>query len=289
MTEADVAAVWAGERPRLLGLAYRLTGSRVDAEDVVQEAFSRLAVSAGVDDPPAWLTTVTTRLAIDHLRLARVQRETYVGPWLPEPVEEGFADPAETAELEESVQLALLVVMETTSPVERAAFVLHDVFGYAHHEVAAMLDREPAAVRQAAARARKHVQAGRPRFEADAHRRRAVGTRFLAVAEGRDLEGLLELLSPEVVFRSDGGGVVPAARKALVGRERVAKFLVALVAGATDARGELAWANGSPAIKVIAGDQVVSLMALQIGPDGTVEEINTVRNPAKLAPFVSGG
>lgn len=287
MTEADVAAVWAGERPRLLGLAYRLTGSRVDAEDVVQEAFSRLAVSAGVDDPPAWLTTVTTRLAIDHLRLARVQRETYVGPWLPEPVEEGFADPAETAELEESVQLALLVVMETMSPVERAAFVLHDVFGYAHHEVAAMLDREPAAVRQAAARARKHVQAGRPRFEADAERRREVGQRFLAVAEGRDLDGLLELLSPEVVFRSDGGGVVHAARKVLVGRERVAKFLASLVEGAADAHTELAWVNGSPAVRVSVGDQLLSLMALHVGPDGTIEQINTVLNPAKLGPFTS--
>ena len=278
----DVTSTWAGERPRLLGLAYRLTGSRADAEDLVQEAFGRLAVADGVDQPAAWLTTVTTRLAIDHLRLARVQREVYVGPWLPEPVEEGFADPADDLELAESVSMALLRVMEAMTPVERAAFVLHDVFGYPHQEVADMLGRSHAAIRQAAARGRRRIKDQGPPFEPDRTRRQEVAERFLAAARGDDLDALMAVLSPDVVFRSDGGGVVHAARKELVGARRVSAFLLALAAGRPDGTAELTWVNASPALRVSAGGAVISVMALQVGPDGRVVEINAVLNPAKL-------
>lgn len=278
----DVVRTWAGERPRLLGLAYRLTGSRADAEDLVQEAFGRLAVAEGVAQPAAWLTTVTTRLAIGHLRLSRVQREVYVGPWLPEPVEEGFADPGDDLELAESVSLALLRVMESMTPVERAAFVLHDVFGYSHREVADMLDRSHAAIRQAAARGRRRVREQRPPFEPDRARRQDIAERFLEAARGADLDGLMAVLSPDVVFRSDGGGVVHAARKELVGAERVTKFLLALAAGRPDGTAELAWVNASPALRLSAGGALVSVMALQVGPDGRIAEINAVLNPAKL-------
>lgn len=281
MTEHDLVAAWAGERPRLIALAYRMTGSRSDAEDLVQEAFVRLSQADGVADPPAWLTTVTTRLAIDHLRLARVQRETYVGPWIPEPVVE--EDPGEDAALAESVSVAMLLVMETMSPVERAAFLLHDVFGYAHDEVAAMLGRSPASVRQAAVRGRKHLESRRPRFEPDPTRRWAVGERFLAAAQGQDLAGLMAVLSPDVAFRSDGGGVVTAARKVLHGRERVVKFLTSLAARHPDATVSLDWVNAAPAMRMATADgELVGVMILQVADDGTVVEINSVLNPGKL-------
>lgn len=281
MSEADVIEAWEGERARLHGLAYRLTGEWATAEDLVQEAFARLADSEHVDSPAAWLTTVTTRLAIDHLRSARRQRETYVGPWVPEPVAEEPTDPAEDVTLAESVSLALLVVLESMSPLERAAFVLHDVFGYAHPDVAAMLDRSPAAVRQAAARGRRHVEARRPRFEPDPAVRREVGERFLAAARGRDLDELMQLLSPDVVFRSDGGGVVTAARKVLQGRQRVTKFLLALADTNPNASLELEWRNAGPAVRITDGDTLVAVMALHVA-DGQVVEFNTVLNPAKL-------
>jgi len=285
MTEHDLASAWAGQRRRLIGLAYRMTGSRADAEDLVQEAFVRLSQAEAVADPPAWLTTVVTRLSIDHLRLARVQRETYVGPWVPEPVTE--EDLGEDAALAETVSVAMLVVMETMSPVERAAFLLHDVFGYAHDEVAAMLDRTPASVRQAAVRGRTHLEARRPRFEPDPDRRRAAGQRFLDAAQGQDLEGLMAVLSPDVAFRSDGGGVVTAARKVLQGRERVVKFLVSLAERHPDSTMSLTWVNAAPALRMAAADgALVGVMVLQVGADGTVAEINTVLNPEKLRGLV---
>lgn len=278
------------ERPRLLGLAYRLTGSRSEAEDLVQEAYTRLAAADGIDNPAGWLTTVTTRLAVDHLRSARVQRERYIGPWLPEPVDESFT-PEEDLARAESVSTALLVVMESMSPLERAAFVLHDVFGYGFEEVAAMLDRTPVSVRQAAARGRQHVQARRPRFEPDPDARREVGERFLAAARGEDLDALMALLSPDVVFRSDGGGVVVAARKELRGAERVARFLLALRDnGDPRARIELRWVNASPAMAILLppddshpAEHLLGVMVLHIGDDHQVAEVNSVLNPSKLA------
>lgn len=275
---------WAGERPRLIGLAYRITGTRSDAEDLVQEAYGRLSAATQVEDPAAWLTTVTTRLAIDYLRSAQVRRETYVGPWLPEPFGDLGSGPEEEAIKAESISTAMMVVMETMSPLERAAFVLHDVFGYSHDEVARMLERTPASVRQTTRRARCHVEARRPRFEVDPSRRRAVGEQFLAAAEGMDLDGLLALMSPEVVFRSDGGGVVQAARREVRGPERVVRLLAGLAEKVPGARLLPAWMNASPTVRLFAGDgALIGVMTVQIGPDGHVTELNLVVNPEKLA------
>lgn len=280
---AEVSA-WAAERPRLIGLAYRITGTGSDAEDLVQEAYARLSAGTQVQDPAAWLTTVTARLAIDHLRSARVRRETYVGPWLPEPFGDPCDGPEEEAIMAESISTAMMVVMETMSPLERAAFVLHDVFGYSHDQVAGMLQRTPASVRQTTRRARRHVEARRPRFEVDQSRRRAVGQQFLAAAEGMDLEGLLALMSPDVVFRSDGGGVVQAARREVRGPERVVRFLAGLADKVPGARLRPAWMNASPAIRLLNGNgALIGVMTVQVGPEGHVTELNLVVNPEKLA------
>lgn len=284
----NAAADFDGERPRLLALAYRMTGSRADAEDLVQEAYARLAVAADVQAPAAWLTTVTSRLAIDHLRLARVQREEYVGPWVPEPAADVVGGPEEDAVLAETVSGAMLVVLETMSPLERAVFVLHDVFGYAFDEVAAMVERTPASVRQTARRARQHVDARRPRFSADPDRRRAAGERFVAAARGQDLAALMEVLSPDVTFRSDGGGVVVAARKVLHGADRVVRFLASLAEGAPGWTLEPAWLNAGPAVWLRSPDgRRETLLLLQVGPDGRIAEINAQRNPAKLSGLLS--
>lgn len=278
----DAVTAAAAQRPRLLGLAYRLTGSRSEAEDIVQEAYARLSETAEVRDPAAWLTTVTARLAVDHLRSARARREAYVGPWIPEPLVGDADQPESDAVMAESVSTAMQVVLETMSPLERAVFVLHDVFGYRHHEVAAMLDRTPAAVRQIASRARAHLQTRRPRFTADAGQRRQVGAAFVAAANGRDVATLMELLSPDVVFRSDGGGVVAAARKVQVGRARVAAFAGALLDDNPGATFDTAWVNEAPAIRVLGPDgALLSLIVLQVA-SGQVVEMNAVLNPVKL-------
>jgi RNA polymerase sigma-70 factor, ECF subfamily len=191
-------SAWRAERDRLVGLAYRMLGSVADAEEVVQEAFLRLHRSPGVADPAAWLTTVVSRLCLDHLGTARARREVSVGQWLPEPLL-GQPDPQDGVALAESVSTALLVVLEALSPLERVVFVLHEAFGFDHPAIAAALCRSPAAVRQVATRARRHVQARRPRFDAGAAQRDRVARAFLAACAGGDLEWLLAVLDPEAV------------------------------------------------------------------------------------------
>lgn len=273
--------VWLAERGRLLGLAYRLLGSVSEAEDVLSEAYLRLQAAGELDEPAAWLTTVVTRLCVDVLRSARVRREAYVGPWLPEPIATD-ADPADDVARAESVSMALLVVLESLSPLERAVFVLHEVFAYDYASVAAMLGRSQEAVRQMAHRARQHVEARRPRFEPDRERRRQVAQRFWdAVGSGR-VEPLIAVLAPDVTLASDGGGVVPATRHPRQGAQRVAAFLRSLLNQATgNERIRFAELNAAPAILVTQEDGTTSAMVLETEGE-QVARIWIVRNPAKL-------
>ena len=267
MTVDDVIRT---NRGRLFGIAYRMLGEVGAAEDAVQEALLRWSQHDGpIDNPDAWLTTVVTRLCLDRLRSAQQRHETYVGPWLPEPVATDTMDPADTAATADSLSLAFLVVLERLSPLERAAFLLHDVFGYTHAEVAAMLDRSPAAVRQVSARARAHLADRRPRYEPDAGRREAAARAFASAVAGADLDGLLAVLSPEVTFTADGGGVVAAARHPQHGADRVAQVILQLARrrphGMTLAMREV---NGEPAVVASWADgSVDSIWVLHVADD----------------------
>ena len=247
------AADFAEFRPLMFSIAYRMTGSISDAEDIVQEAFLRLTRvlrdGTGIDSPKAYLATATTRLAISHLRSARVRRESYVGAWLPEPlVASAEPDPAERAEMSDSLSMAFLVLMESLSPTERAVFLLHEVFGYNHQEIAGIIGKSEANCRQIFLRARRHVDEGKPRFEASREQRDEVARRFFAAASGGDLAGLLELLAPDVVMIGDGGGKAWAAAKPFHGPKQVARFMLGLARRAPKmgARLELAWVNDQP-------------------------------------------
>jgi RNA polymerase sigma-70 factor (ECF subfamily) len=281
-------------RPLMFSIAYRMTGSVGDAEDIVQEAFLRmtrvLRDGASIASPRAYLATITTRLAISHLRSARVRRESYVGAWLPEPLIAGHEpDPAERAELADSLSMAFLVLMESLSPTERAVFLLHEVFGYEYKEIADITGKSEPNCRQILARARHHVDEGRvglkgPRFDSSREQREEVARRFFAAADGGDLAGLLELLAPDVVAIGDGGGKAWAAGEPFYGRDRVARFMLGVSRRGhkLGARMEPAWINGQPGI--VAYDPeglIVSVVALDI-TDGRVQAIRSVVNPDKL-------
>ena len=280
-------------RPRLLRLAYSQLGSLVEAEDVVQEAWLRLErTNAGViEDLEAWLVTVVGRLALDALGSARIRRERYVGPWLPDPLVAAAtgagADPADRVTLDETVSHALLFVLERLTPAERTAFILHDVFGYAFEEVGEVVGRTPAAARQLAARARRHVVEQRPRQSGSREEQRRAVEAFAAAAAGGDLDALLAVLDPDVVMRSDGGGRVQAARKPLVGAGRVSRALVALArkfAAAADMRP--ADVNGLPGLVAVdrASGQV-SVVAFTVDA-GRITTIHIQRNPDKVGHVV---
>lgn len=283
---ATVESVAADHRAELVGLAYRVLGSVADAEDAVQEALLRLERHGldGIERPGAWLSRVTARICLDRLREARTRREVYVGPWLPEPVvTDAAADAAAPLELAESVTMAFLVVLESLGPAERVAFVLHDVFGYGYDELATVLDRSEVACRQLVSRARGHVQARRPRFDTDLSTREEVTTRFLAACGTGELAPLLELLAPDVVLRSDGGGVVAAARKLIHGADRVARFLVGtLTRVPPDITVEILELNGGPGIVGRRRDGTVDTVFVLDVAEGLVVGINAVRNPEKL-------
>ena len=212
------------------GVAYRMLGSVSEAEDVAQEALLRLTrQEAPIDEPAAWMTTVVTRLSINVLRSARARRESYVGPWLPEPLlEDPAPDPASRAELADSLSLALLVLLERLTPVERAAYLLREVFGYEYAEIAAVIERTEVNSRQLVTRARKHLEASRPRFDADEEARDALLERFLAAAEDGDLEALEELLAKDAVLYADSGGKAMAPQEPLVGATLIARFMAAV-------------------------------------------------------------
>ena len=270
-------------RGRLFGLAYRMLGSVTEAEDAVQEAFARLAAADDVEDPAGWLTTVVAHLCVDRLRSAQRRRETYVGPWLPEPLLTDERDPSELAETADSLTLAFLTVLERLSPSERVVFLLHDVFGYPHQQIATMLGRPDTAVRKLASRARTRLGEDLPRYEQDAARRHEVAEAFIDATQGGDLVRLVQLLSPDVVFTSDGGGAVSAARWPLRGAEPVARFLVGIAEQAT-AGGwtiEPVEINGGPGVLATHQGTLETVMALHV-LDGHIEAIHAVRNPQKL-------
>lgn len=284
-------------RPGAFAVAYRMLGSVAEAEDVVQEALLRLhaAFQRGeqIASPRAYLATVTTRLAIDALRSARVRRESYVGDWLPEPLPGSdevlpsaslAEDPAHRAETADSLSYAFLLLLESLTPEERAVLLLHDVFDYGYGEVAEIVGKSEANARQLASRARRHVTAGRPRFEADEERRRELGERFFAAAEDGDVEALESLLSRDVVLRGDGGGKVPALARALRGADRVRRALGAWFrAGSRSGmKTERRQINGQPGLVVLAPDGgVISALSLEIAEDRVIA-INSVVNPDKL-------
>ncbi|MBB4662984.1 RNA polymerase sigma factor SigJ [Conexibacter arvalis] len=304
-SDEQLAAAFEAERPYLRRLAYGTLGSVAEADDVVQDAWLRLqrADAAAIGDLRAWLTTVVGRLALDALGTARVRRERYVGPWLPEPIVEAAgadaafgpvasaaetralgSDPADRVTLDEQVTTALLVVLERLSPAERTAFVLHDVFGLPFQEVSEVVGRTPAAVRQLAARARRHVDEGTPRFPASREEHARVVAAFAEAWAAGDVDGLLRMLDPDVTFRSDGGGKVAAARVPHHGAEHVAELLVSFSrvnerAGG-GARGGLADVNGLPGIVLSDGD-VKTVISLTVDR-GRIVAIDAVRNPDKL-------
>jgi RNA polymerase sigma-70 factor (ECF subfamily) len=281
----DVAAAEA--HPRLLAIAYRMLGSMTDAEDVVQDALLKAhrAAPVDLDSPVAYLTTLVTRTAIDHLRSARVRRETYPGPWLPEPVVDDPApDASAAALLADSLSMAFLVVLESLSPEERAALLLHDVFGYSHAEMATILDRSVGASRQLLRRARQRIQADRPRFDVDLERRDQLVRRFRDACEGGDLEAFLTVLTDDVTLITDGGGVVSAARHPVVGAARVARFLANVLKRERAIREtRIVTVNGQPALAVLYGGRLGLVVVLEPADDGRADLLRFVRNPAKLA------
>jgi RNA polymerase sigma-70 factor (ECF subfamily) len=285
----------AGFRPLLFSIAYGMTGSVGDAEDIVQDAFLGLtrARQAGttIADPKAYLTTAVTRLGINYLRSARVRRETYVGDWLPEPVvvPADGAGPAEHAELADSLSMAFLVLLEALSPVERAVFMLREVFGYGYPEVARIIGKTEVNCRQIFARARQRIAAGaRARGSVPSPARRAEGEelarRFFEAAAGGDMDALLGMLAPDVVFHGDGGGKAQAVGKPLAGRQQVVRLLVGLLrrGRVLGASLRLAWVNGQPgAVAYDAEGRVISVIGLDI-TGGVVQAVRSVVNPDKL-------
>jgi len=294
----DSSRVFNEHRALLISVAYRILGSVTDAEDTVQETWLRWygVNPSDVRDPRAFLVRVTTRLAIDRLRRAKTRRESYVGPWLPEPILTG-RDVAEDVALAESVSMAMLVVLETLSPLERAVFVLREAFGMSYAEIADVLGRKVEAVRQLGRRARNHVQERRSRFDADQSEQRRVTERFLEATSTGDLEGLMAVLAPEVTLVADGGGRALAPRRPVRGAEKVARFLLAIATEeqmarflrsvgsepvAANLRVHVSQINGGSGILVASGDKPISTLVLDVS-DGVVRTIHLVANPEKLA------
>ncbi|HEY2812376.1 MAG TPA: RNA polymerase sigma-70 factor [Acidimicrobiales bacterium] len=273
---------FASHRNLLFTVAYEMLGSASDAEDVVQETWLRWADvdHAVVRDPRAYLVRIVTRQALNRLRTLARRREDYVGEWLPEPLLTS-PDVATDIELAESVSIAMLTVLETLGPVERAVFVLREVFDAPYDEIAQAVGKSAAAVRQIAHRARDHVSARRPRIPVDRTEQQEVVDRFLAAVQHGDLQGLLDVLAPDVVIVADGGGLVAAARRPIEGVERVAHFLVA-AAGSAGFEAKAVWLNGSPALEIDIDGQLDTAVSLTV-ENGRIAHIYAVRNPHKLA------
>ncbi|QFG20614.1 RNA polymerase sigma factor SigJ [Actinomadura sp. WMMB 499] len=278
--------VFEGERPRLMGLAYRMLGSAAEAEDVVQDAYLRWSRAGHVDVPAAWLTTVVTNLCLNRLSLARVRRESYVGPWLPEPVltADGALGPLETVEQRDSVSQGVLVLLERLTPAERAVFILREAFGHPHREIAEILGVSEAHSRQLHRRARAHVgEDGRKGvIDADRHRR-IVETFFGATLDG-DVAALERLLAEDVVSVADGGGEVSAARRPVSGRAAVLRYLRGLAARpeVASATTRITEVNGEPAALFWIGGALAGVVTLQV-EDGLITQVRTVVSPRKLA------
>ena len=285
-------------RPLMFSIAYRMTGSVSDAEDIVQEAFLRAgqdgAKDAEVESPKAYLATITTRLAIDHLRSARVRRESYVGTWLPEPLlagapvgpaaSRGGADPAELAETSDSLSMAFLVLLESLAPAERAVFLLREAFGYDYGDIADITGKTEAACRQTFARSRRRIDEGRPRFETSRAEGDELTALFLAAADGGDMSILLERLAPDVVFYGDSGGKGESFITPVFGRDRVAQVIRFSFERTLELGASLgaAWVNGQPGVlaRDADGDLIAVIVFDVLG--GQVLAIRTVANPEKL-------
>jgi RNA polymerase sigma-70 factor, ECF subfamily len=268
-------------RNLLFTVAYEMLGSAADAEDVLQETWLRWADVDRVEvrDERAYLVRIATRLSLNRMRTVARRREAYVGPWLPEPLLT-TPDVAEDVELADSVSTAMLLVLETLSPTERAVFVLREVFDLPYDEIAAAVDKSPAAVRQVAHRAREHVEARRPRAAVTARERDEVIARFLGAAATGDLQALMDVLAPDVVLLTDGGGVKKAALRPIHGRDKVTRFLEAVMPEGFFA--DAVVVNGSPALRIAVDGEVDAVASLLV-EDGRVTGLYVVRNPAKLA------
>lgn len=282
--QSDAAASFDPLRPRLIRVAYRMLGSIADAEDVVQDAFLRWLGTdrAAVKEPEAFLRRVVTRLCLDQLKSARVRRETYVGEWLPEPVVE--------AEPVEDVTLPLLIALERLSPLERAAFLLHDVFGLDFDEVAQSIDRDPAAARQLAARARTHVRSDRPRYTLDKARGLELAAAFFRASRGGDMDHLQAMLAEDVSVHSDGGGKRPAAYLPIFGIDKVMRLHRSLIRLYGDGQSELVsygYVNGLPGFVTREADGMLQTTALLV-VEGQIHAIYVMRNPDKLGHLGEG-
>ncbi|MGD1223064.1 MULTISPECIES: RNA polymerase sigma-70 factor [Streptomyces] len=274
-------------RPQLFGIAYRMLGSSVEAEDIVQEVWVRWqnADRTDIHEPAAFLTTVTTRLAINHAQSARVRRESYTGPWLPEPVDTS-QDPQLGAERAEALELAVLVLLEKLNPVERAAYVLREAFDYPYKQVADMLDTSEANTRQLVSRARKHLAAERKEQVSRADHRRLLEV-FVTAAQTGNLTELEDVLAADVVSYADGNGMRGASRVPVVGRPHVSKYLVAF-APRFWPQADVRWveANGRPAALVTSGGNPMALLSIDVSADG-IDRLMWVLNPDKLAPYMA--
>jgi len=277
-------------RPRLFGLAYRMLGSAAEAEDIVQDVWLRWQATdrSVVENPPAFLTTITTRMCMNFSQSARARRETYVGPWLPEPVDTS-SDPTLGAERSEALELAILLLLEKLSPTERAAYVLREAFDYSHREIAEILQIEEAHARQLVSRARKHIADGR-RTTASAEEQRRLLEAFISAAQKGDLAALESLFAKDVVSYSDGGGIVrTAARVPVSGRERVAKFIASFSShfwsGIT-----LTWVetNGHASVLMFRGNTPIAFATIDASVQG-IEQIMWIMRPSKLAAIPTAG
>jgi RNA polymerase sigma factor (sigma-70 family) len=276
-------AIFNEHRSLLNAVAYRVLGRWSDAEDVVQDAWLRWCTVdvEQVENAEGYLVRVTTRLAIDRLRSAASRRETYVGPWLPEPILTA-PDHADDVARSESVSLAMLLVLESLSPLERAVFVLHEAFGYSHSEIATIIERSPESVRQTASRAREHVSRGRRRYDTDKATRRKVTESFMSASTGGDLVSLMEVLAPDVRLVCDGGGLAPAPRTAIEGIELVARALVTFGGRMPqEPRVVVTEVNGGPGVVIYSADTPVVVIVLHL-VDGRAQEIHLISNPEKL-------
>ena len=278
-------------RPLLFSIAYRMLGSVAEAEDIVQESFLRyqrtlVEGSAEIESPKAYLSAVTTRLSIDHLRSARVRKETYVGEWLPEPLltDESAPDAAQYVEDADSLSMAFLLLLESLTPVERAVFLLHDVFDYGYDEVAGIIGKNEDNCRQLAVRARRHVHEHKPRFEASREQRDRLAAGFFDAVEEGDMEGLIELLAADVVVYGDGGGTSPSWRKPIFGRDKVVRLLLGIgrharQLGVSIRRTEI---NGQPgAMFLDPSGRLMWVLTLDVA-DGVVQTVRGIINPDKL-------
>lgn len=288
MTNLDVSSAYDELRPLMFSIAYRMVGRVTEAEDIVQDAFVRYQQAIGqggaaVGSPKAYLSTVTTRLAIDHLRSARVRREQYVGEWLPEPIVTD--DGMRRVDDADSLSMAFLLLLERLTPTERAVFLLHDVFDYGYGEVAEIIGKRESNCRQLAVRARAHVEANRPRFEASRQAREELATRFLEAISHGDMDGLVSLLADDVVVYGDGGGVAPSWSGPIVGRDRVTALLLGIGRQARELSLQVlpTEINGQPGARILDPTGLLTnVICLDIA-DGAVQAVRSVINPEKLA------